>query len=205
MSLLQCPRVIHPLPLMSFTFGVDWRMSLSLHAEKGKYCLWLVDKVTKYFLYHSHCPCRRPHPGAHDVRRPAALAGRARRADGAAEPGAVARGLRRRALPGRPRRRLHRQRQPPAAREAQRQDPGKEQADEIEQYSRGEGGICIQKQSHFLRIRGAAIKDVRKMLEFFYPLPLVWTDHEIHAISLTLYTNPCVCNTLCMPLMKSSA
>ena len=68
--------------------------------------------------------CRRPDPGAHDVRRPAALAGLARGADGAAEPGAVARGLRRRPLPRRPPRRIHRQRQPPPPRDAQRQDSG---------------------------------------------------------------------------------
>ena len=39
----ECPRVIHPL--VSVTFGVHCRLPFSLHAGKGKCCMWLVNKV----------------------------------------------------------------------------------------------------------------------------------------------------------------
>ena len=42
----ECPMVIHPL--VSFTFGVHCGASLSLHARKGKCCMWLVNKVDTY-------------------------------------------------------------------------------------------------------------------------------------------------------------
>ena len=39
----ECPRVIHPL--MPFTFGVHCGLPFSLDAGKGKYCMWLFNKV----------------------------------------------------------------------------------------------------------------------------------------------------------------
>ena len=40
---LECPRVIYPLVL--FTFGVYCGVPFSLHAGKGKCCMWPVKKV----------------------------------------------------------------------------------------------------------------------------------------------------------------
>ena len=53
----ECPRVIHPL--VSFTFGVHCRVSFSPDAGKGKYCMWLVNKVEIYF---SKICCSDPKP-----------------------------------------------------------------------------------------------------------------------------------------------
>ena len=39
----ECPRVIHPLLL--FTFGVIFWMSISQYAGKGRCCIWPVNKV----------------------------------------------------------------------------------------------------------------------------------------------------------------
>ena len=43
----ECPKVIHTMLL--FTFGVHCGVTLSLHAGKGKCCLWLVNKVEIHF------------------------------------------------------------------------------------------------------------------------------------------------------------
>ena len=43
----ECPRVIHPL--VSLTFGVHCGLSFSLHAGKGKCCIWAVNKVEIHF------------------------------------------------------------------------------------------------------------------------------------------------------------
>ena len=46
MVLFENPRVIHPL--VPFTFGVHFGVPFSLHAEKGKSCMWPVKKVEIY-------------------------------------------------------------------------------------------------------------------------------------------------------------
>ena len=43
----ECPRVIHPL--LSSTIGVCCTVPLSLHAGKGKCCMWPIKKVEIYF------------------------------------------------------------------------------------------------------------------------------------------------------------
>ena len=39
---LECPKVIHPL--VSFTFIVNWGVPFSIHAGKGKCCIWILKK-----------------------------------------------------------------------------------------------------------------------------------------------------------------
>ena len=39
----ECLRLIYTM--VSINFGVHFRVSLSLHAGKGKNCMWLVNKV----------------------------------------------------------------------------------------------------------------------------------------------------------------
>ena len=45
---LECPRVMHPL--VSFTIVDYCKVSFSLHAGKGKWCILLAKKVGIYFV-----------------------------------------------------------------------------------------------------------------------------------------------------------
>ena len=47
MGQFDCPRVIHPL--VSLTFGVYCGVPFPLDAGKGKWCMWVVNKVEIYF------------------------------------------------------------------------------------------------------------------------------------------------------------
>ena len=49
-------RVIHPL--VSLNFGVHWGVSLSLHAGKGKCCMWAVNKVEIHFAKIGFMDCK---------------------------------------------------------------------------------------------------------------------------------------------------
>ena len=52
----ECPRVNHPLVL--FTFGVHWGVSISLYAGKGKCCIWPVNKVEIHFAKTGFVDCK---------------------------------------------------------------------------------------------------------------------------------------------------
>ena len=50
------PRVISPL--VSFTFGVHRGVPFSLDEGKGKYCMWLVNKVEIHFAKIGFVECK---------------------------------------------------------------------------------------------------------------------------------------------------
>ena len=54
-ALLEGPWVIHPL--VSLTFGVHCSVSLSLHAGKGKCCMWLGNKMEIHFAKMCYIDC----------------------------------------------------------------------------------------------------------------------------------------------------
>ena len=65
----ECPRVNHPLVL--FTFGVHWGVSISLYAGKGKCCMWPVNKVEIHFAKIGFVDCKWPNlnaPGSYTPR-----------------------------------------------------------------------------------------------------------------------------------------
>ena len=50
MGQFECPRVTHPL--VPFTFGVHSELPFSLHAGKGKSCMWPFKKVEIHYGNH---------------------------------------------------------------------------------------------------------------------------------------------------------